>query len=157
MHSSHAFTNIKSNATRQIYKTNPKNCLKTRKMKIANSKLYVTLRQMKGKPVKINKYTITTLQLVYYIYCSGKSLLCRHLPYESTGMYFWRSLTYSSLSDGAPQSLWTYSTGARFSNLLSRDLVSVSTTYRVSYTTKLNKARSGVNYIQFDVKNRSYI
>lgn len=29
-------------------------------MKIANSKLYVTLRQMKGKPVKINKYTITT-------------------------------------------------------------------------------------------------
>lgn len=126
-------------------------------MKIANSKLYVTLRQMKGKPVKINKYTITTLQLVYYIYCSGKSLLCRHLPYESTGMYFWRSLTYSSLSDGAPQSLWTYSTGARFSDLLSRDLVSVSTTYRVSYTTKLNKARSGVNYIQFDVKNRSYI
>lgn len=149
VHSSHAFTNIKSNATRQIYKTNPKNCLNTRKMKIVNSKLYVTLS---------NKYTITTLQLVYYTYCSGKSLLCRHLPYESTGMYFWRSLTYSSLSDGAPQSLWTYSTGARaFSDLLSRDLVSVSTTYRVSYTTKLNKARSGVNYIQFDVKNRSYI
>lgn len=44
-------------------------------------------------------------------YLSGKSLLCRHAPYESMLIYLLNSVTYASLSRGVLQSDCIYTTG----------------------------------------------